>query len=150
MINDLKSKVSKEELWRRLETDRDVRNWLPWRSQEEEAEDPERSVSYEDIAAFLFQFPNATSSPAVFKLVNAYLDFLGVSLHNTGSPLSLLGNLAGTGWYSQRMGLDIPENCNWERVLTSALDIPSDSFRQNAEVHSFIRRTITQLVQVYR
>ena len=98
VINELKGHMSREELWRRLESGRDSRHWLPWRSKEEEAEDTERTVSYEDMEGFLFQFPNSKTSPAVFRLVMAYLDFLGVELHR-GRELSLSGNLASTAWY---------------------------------------------------
>ena len=59
LIGDLREKVSREELWRRLESGRESRHWMPWRSREEEAEDPERSVAYDDICGFLFQFPSA-------------------------------------------------------------------------------------------
>ena len=59
LIGELREKVSREELWRRLESGRESRHWMPWRSREEEAEDPERSVAYDDISGFLFQFPSA-------------------------------------------------------------------------------------------
>jgi len=73
-LTDAGSLVDKASLWLELELGRERRHWLPWRSSEEEAEDPDRAVSFEDVSPFLFQFNEADQR---LHLTLNFLHFLG-------------------------------------------------------------------------
>lgn len=48
--------VAKNRLWLEIESLREKSHFLPWRSSEEEADDPARMVPYDEISTFLFHF----------------------------------------------------------------------------------------------
>ncbi|XP_004476119.2 nuclear exosome regulator NRDE2 [Dasypus novemcinctus] len=69
------------QIWLGAERSRDRRHWRPWRPDktkkqtEEDCEDPERQVLFDDIGQSLIRL----SSPELrFRLVEAFLQFLGV------------------------------------------------------------------------
>ncbi|XP_076979427.1 nuclear exosome regulator NRDE2 [Tamandua tetradactyla] len=69
------------QIWLGAERSRDQRHWRPWRPDktkkqaEEDCEDPERQVLFDDIGQSLIRL----SSPELqFRLIEAFLQFLGV------------------------------------------------------------------------
>jgi hypothetical protein len=94
--------VRRNRLWLELELGRERRHWCPWRSTEEAAEDPDRSVSYEDVAPFLFQFTQARQT---LSLLVGFARFLGVSFRDEPHlPTSLC-----SATVSGRMGFNSSE-----------------------------------------
>ncbi len=77
MLSQAGELVDRKSLWLELELNRERRHWSPWRSSEEDAEDPDRAVGYEDLAPFLFQFAERDQK---LKLVLSFLHFLGVDV----------------------------------------------------------------------
>ena len=68
--------VRRNRLWLELELGRERRHWCPFRSTEDAPEDPDRSVSFEDISPFLFHF---TQPSRVLSLLVGFARFLGVT-----------------------------------------------------------------------
>ncbi|KAM4853765.1 nuclear exosome regulator NRDE2 isoform 2-T2 [Thomomys bottae] len=69
------------QIWLAAERSRDQRHWRPWRPDktkkqtEEDCEDPERQVLFDDIGQSLIRL---SSQALQFRLVQAFLQFLGV------------------------------------------------------------------------
>ncbi len=68
--------VGRNSLWLELELGRERHHWLPWRSSEEDADDPDRTVPYEDVSPFVFQF---NEPEQILCLLVNFVDFLGVT-----------------------------------------------------------------------
>ena len=75
LVKEAGNLVDKSRLWLEMELGRERRHWLPFRSGENDAEDPERSVAFDDVAPFLIEFMEAEQ---VFFWIVDFLNFLGV------------------------------------------------------------------------
>ena len=61
----------------KMANNRELRDWLPYRSREEEPDDPDRQVHFDDLKPFLQSFKEPSSR---FRLVANFLNFAGCSL----------------------------------------------------------------------
>ena len=105
LISSFGGQVDEVQLWLKLEVLREHRHWLPWRERgvvgddeaedEDELEDPERSVLFDQLDGFLFQFRDPSS---VFKLILCFLNFLGVDLDDEEFSTGSLGTQAFQEW----------------------------------------------------
>ena len=79
LIDQAGNLVRRNRLWLELELGRERRHWCPFRSTEEAPEDPDRSVSFEDISPFLFHF---TQPSKVLSLLVGFARYLGVTFRD--------------------------------------------------------------------
>ena len=102
--------VRRNRLWLELELGRERRHWCPFRSTEEAPEDPDRSVSFEDISPFLFHF---TQPSKVLSLLIGFARFLGVSFKD--EPYSATSMCSET--ITAKMGVStsegLPDGVDW-------------------------------------
>ena len=61
---------------------RELQDWQPYRSSEEESDDPDRTVSLDDVKPFLQVFQDPANK---FKLAVSFLQFMGCDFSNTVS-----------------------------------------------------------------
>jgi hypothetical protein len=140
--------VDRAKLWMELELGRERRQWIPWRSCEEEAEDEDRMVSMEDIGPFLFQF-HSPVQPARFLL--CFLDFLGIRFRDEPFRSSCLE----TQTLRQSLGLDAPEtvspDVDWHPdIIAPILQKVTPDLQLDDSYLAYCRNVFAQSVKVYR
>jgi hypothetical protein len=134
-------------LWLRLELERERRQWFPWRSREEEAEDPERSVCFEDIQGYLFQFPplsTTTNSRAMFYLILGFIRHFGVNIRDEN--LGIFGVLS-TQTFRNKLGFDFQENVNVDdrSLCNGVLQSVSPDYFVDSSFELFLRKVLLAL-----
>ena len=90
LISQFGGKVDEAQLWLRLELMRESKHWLPLKQIDEDTDqDPERHVTFDHLQGFIYAFGDPRQ---VFKLLLAWLHFLGVDIyHENQYELGLLG-----------------------------------------------------------
>ena len=135
--------VRRNRLWLELELGRERRHWCPFRSTEEAPEDPDRSVSFEDISPFLFHF---TQSGKVLSLLIGFARFLGVSFKD--EPYSATSLCSET--ITAKMGVSssegLPDGVDWSPDVDIKVlrDIRPDL--EDKDYQAFCRNVFSQSV----
>ncbi len=133
-------------LWLEIELSRERKHWLPWRTGEEDPEDPDRMVPFEDINPFLFQFNEREQR--LYLLLN-FADFLGVPMEEDCFFFSTVGSET----ISRLVGSDDTD------VFSSDVDFQPDvnatilqrtgpDVLQDSKFQSFCRSTFSQASKV--
>ena len=136
-------------LWLELELLRENRNWCPWRSSEEEAEDPDRMVPYEDIAPFMFQFSGPGSQ---LKFLVCLLDFLGVRF--TPDPY-VPSPLNTQSTRKDHLGLNLSENLgsdvSWNpEIIADLIQQTGPRMSGDPGYRTFCRNVFSQSTRVLK
>ena len=114
---------------------------------EEEAEDPERSVCFEDIQGYLFQFPqpsNTTNSKAMFYLILGFIRHFGINIRDVN--LGIFGVLS-TQTFRNKFGFDFQENINIDdrSLCNGVLQSVSPDYFVDPTFEMFLRNVLLAL-----
>ncbi|TRY74407.1 hypothetical protein TCAL_06336 [Tigriopus californicus] len=137
ILKEAGNRVARTRLWLELEKARERRHWCPWRSNEEDAEDPDRMVTFEDISPFLFQF---TEPHMCFKLILTCLKFLG--FHSEDHRLELITVNSQT--MRDVLRFSKPECQSVDLDWSSILSPTNPGWQEDQSFESFCRNVFSQ------
>lgn len=137
ILHEAGNRVAQTRLWLEFEKARERRHWCPWRSNEEEAEDPDRMVTFDDISPYLFQFTEPHMS---FKLILTFLKFLGI--RSEDHPFELITVNSQT--MTDALHFSTPEcqsvDLEWNSILSST----NPSWQEDPSFEAFCRNVFSQ------
>ncbi len=141
--------VDKNVLWLELELERERRHWLPWRSSEEEAEDPDRAVPFEDLSPFVFQFNDPKE---VFLLLVNFVHFLGVTYEDERFfPTSIASETVASTFVGSDSANHILSDVSFQPdIIAPILQSTSPSFIEDSVFQTFVRNIFSQSSNVLK
>ena len=119
---------------------------------EEEAEDPDRTVGFEDIQDYLFQFPSSsfsTNSTSLFQLILSFLHHFGCKLQE--SAFEIFGILS-TQQFGLKLGTMSPEQIcvDEESICGNILQKVSADLFLDPNMESFMRNVFLTLTKTIK
>ena len=114
---------------------------------EEEAEDPDRTIGFEDIQDYLFQFPSSSftrNNTSIFNLILCFLRHFGVNLRE--SEFEIFGVLS-TQTFGLNLELTSPEyiGVDEEAICGDIMQKVSTNFLVDSNLETFIRNVFSTL-----